>query len=100
MNIELFLPELSLVIAAIAVILLDLFIKRKGLLMIVSLAGLFIAAGFTITMWGDSPKVIWNNMLVVDNFALLFKLLFLGIAVLVILASVDYVNKFARFHGE
>ena len=100
MNLELLLPELSLLITAIAVIMLDLFTERKGLLTVVSIAGLAIAAGFAITMWGTAPQAIFNNMLAVDNYALFFKLLFLGIAVLVILVSVDYVSKFARFHGE
>ncbi len=100
MNLELFIPEMSLAVFAIAVILLDLFTQRKGLLVVVSLAGLVVSAGFTIAMWGGSPQAILNNMLAVDNFALFFKLLFLGIAALVILASVDYVSKFARFQGE
>ncbi len=100
MNLELFIPELSLVVTAIAVILLDLFIQRKGVLVIVSLAGLVVSAGFTIAMWGGSPQAIFNNMLAVDSFALFFKLLFLGIVALIILASVDYVSKFARFQGE
>jgi len=39
-------------------------------------------------------------MLAVDSFAIFFKLLFLGIAALVILASVDYASKLARFQGE
>ena len=105
MNLELFIPELSLITFAIVVILLDLFIQRKGLLAVVSIAGLVVAAGFTIAMamtdmWGGSSQAIFNNMLAVDNFALFFKLLFLGIAALVILASTDYVSKFARFQGE
>ena len=100
MNLELFAPELSLVVTAILVILLDLFIERKGLLTIISIAGLVVSAGFTIAMWGGSPQTIFNNMLAVDNFALFFKLLFLGIATFVILASVDYVPKFARFRSE
>ena len=100
MNLGLFIPELSLVATAIAVILLDLFIRQKGLLVVVSLAGLVVSAGFTIAMWGGSSQAIFNNMLAVDNFALFFKLLFLGIAALVILASVDYASKFARFQGE
>ncbi|MCL0094591.1 NADH-quinone oxidoreductase subunit N [Dehalococcoidales bacterium] len=100
MDLKLFMPELSLVAFAIAVILLDLFIQRKGLLVVVSLAGLVVSAAFTILMWGGSSQAIFNNMLAVDNFALFFKLLFLGIAALVILASVDYVSKFARFQGE
>jgi len=100
LNLQLFAPELSLVTFAIVVILLDLVIQRKGLLVLVSIAGLVVAAGFTIAMWGGSSQAIFNNMLAVDNFALFFKLLFLGIAALVILASVDYVSKFARFQGE
>ena len=100
MNLELFIPELSLVAFAIAVVLLDLFIQRKGWLAVVSIAGLAVSAGFTIAMWGGSSQAIFNNMLAVDNFALFFKLLFLGIAALVILASTDYVSKFARFQGE
>ncbi|MFC1941418.1 NADH-quinone oxidoreductase subunit N [Chloroflexota bacterium] len=100
MNLELFIPELSLAAFAIAVILLDLFVQRKGLLVIVSIIGLVVASGFTIAMWGGSSQAIFNNMLAVDSFALFFKLLFLGIAALVILASVDYVSKFARFQGE
>ena len=100
MNLELFIPEISLAAFAVVVILLDLFIQRKGLLVVVSLAGLVVSAGVTIPMWGGSSQAIFNNMLAVDNFALFFKLLFLGIAALVILASVDYVSKFARFQGE
>ena len=100
MNLELFIPELSLVATAIVVILLDLFIQRKGVLAIISLAGLLVAAGFTIAMWGGDSQAIFNNMLAVDSFALFFKLLFLGIAILVILASTDYVSKFAHFRGE
>ncbi|MBA7614562.1 NAD(P)H-quinone oxidoreductase subunit 2 [subsurface metagenome] len=100
MYLTLFIPELTLAVFAIAVILLDLFIKQKRLLVQVSLSGLVIAGGVTVAMWGYSFPAIFNNMLAVDNFALFFKLLFLGIAFLVILASVDYVSKFARFQGE
>ncbi len=100
MNLELFTPELTLAAFAIIVILLDLVIQRKGWLVVVSIAGVVVAAGFTIAMWGGSSQALFNNMLAVDNFALFFKLLFLAIAALVILASVDYVSKFARFQGE
>jgi NADH-quinone oxidoreductase subunit N len=39
-------------------------------------------------------------MLVVDKFALFFKLLFPVMTALVILASTDYVSRFERFQGE
>jgi len=100
LNLELFGPELSLAGTAVLVILLDLFLQRKVLLTVVSIAGLAIASGFTISMWGSSPQAIFYNTLAVDSFALFFKLLFLVIAALVILASVDYVSRFTRFHGE
>ena len=100
LNIGLLAPELTLVAFAILVILLDLFIQRKGWLVVVSIIGVVVAAGFTIAIWGGSSQAIFNNMLAVDNFALFFKLLFLVIAALVILASVDYVSKFSRFQGE
>jgi len=100
LNLGLLAPELSLAGFAIVVILLDLVIQRKGWLVIVSIAGLVVSAGLSLAMWGGSSQAIFNNMLAVDNFALFFKLLFLGIAALVILASTDYVSKFARFQGE
>ncbi len=100
MNLELFIPELILAASAVVVILLDLFVPRKGALAIVSLIGIAVSAGFTLAMWGGTDQAIFNNRLAVDSFALFFKLLFLGIAALVILASQDYVSKMARFQGE
>jgi len=100
LNFELLIPELTLAGVAIIVILLDLVVTRKGWLAVVSLAGVVAAAGFAIAMWGGGSQALFNNMLAVDNFALFFKLLFLAIAALVILASTDYVSKFARFQGE
>jgi len=100
LNLELFIPELSLAAFAVIVILLDLFVQRKGALAIVSLIGIVVSAGFTLAMWGGDAQAIFNNRLAVDSFALFFKLLFLGIAALVILASVDYASKLARFQGE
>jgi len=100
LNLGLLAPEISLAATAVAVILLDLLIQRKGLLVIVSIIGLVVSAAFTIVMYGEPSQTICNDTLAVDNFALFFKLLFLGIAALVILASVDYASKLERFRGE
>jgi NADH-quinone oxidoreductase subunit N len=91
LNLELLTPELTLVGFAIIVILLDLVIQRKGWLAVVSIIGVVVSGSFTVAMWGGGSQALFNNMLAVDSFALFFKLLFLVIAVLVILASVDYV---------
>jgi len=100
LNLALFIPELTVVVFAILVILLDLGVRQKAVLRSVSLAGLVIAGGVSVVMWGGSYPALFSNMLAVDNFAIFFKLLFVGIAFLVILASADYVAKFARFQGE
>jgi len=100
LHLELLAPELSLCFFALVVVLLDLVVQRKGWLAAVSIVGVVVSAGFVVAMWGGGAQAIFNNMLAVDSFALFFKLLFLGIAALVILASQDYVAKFARFQGE
>ncbi len=93
------LPEITLLVFAVAVILLDLFIKRKGALAVVSIIGILVCGLFSFGFWGTKLS-FFNNMLAVDSFAVFFKLLFLGIAFLVILASADYVKKMERFQGE
>ena len=100
MNLELLIPELTLAVFAGLVIILDTLIEQKRLLAQVSLSALVISGGISLALWGGNIPAIFNNMLAVDNFAIFFKLLFLGIAFLVILSSIDYVNKFAHFQGE
>ena len=100
MNFELLTPELSLLAFAIALIMLNLFVKRNSVLVATSIAGLLVSAGFAISMWGGNAQSTFSGLLAIDNFGIFFKLLFLGIAALVILASTDYVHKFARFKGE
>jgi len=100
LNLTLFVPEITLAVVAVAVILLDLFVEQKRWLAWLSLAGLVVAGGVAIGMWHGDFGSLFNDMLAVDGFAIFFKVLFCGIAFLVILASTDYVSKFARFQGE
>ncbi len=100
MNLALFTPEIILVVFAVVVILLDLFVEQKGWLVIISIIGILVSGGFAVSLWGGIPQTTFNGMLIVDNFAVFFKILFLGIATLVILSSVDYVSRFRRFQGE
>jgi NADH-quinone oxidoreductase subunit N len=100
LNLALFKPEIALAAAAVLVILLDLFIKQKAVTRYLSLAGLVVAGVFAVMLWGSNSPALFNNMLAADNFAVFFKLLFLGIAFLVILGSADYENKFIGFRSE
>ncbi len=99
MNFWLLSPELSLCGIALVVILLDLFIEQKKALAGISVIGLIIPLALTIALWGEQ-QASFSGMLVVDNFSLFFKFLILAIAALVILSSVEYASKFARFQGE
>jgi NADH-quinone oxidoreductase subunit N len=100
LNLELLRPELTLLATAAAVILADLFVKKKGMLTVLSIIGLLVAGLFTILMRDNGPESIFNNLLVVDNFAIFFKVLLLGISIIVILSSTDYVGKLTNLHGE
>jgi NADH-quinone oxidoreductase subunit N len=100
LNLALFKPEIILAATAILVILVDLFIRQKYVTKYLTLAGLIVAGVFAILMWDNGNPALFNNMLAADNFAVFFKLLFLGIAFLVILGSADYENKFAAFKSE
>lgn len=100
MNLGSFIPEIVLACFAVLVILLDLFISKKVWLAVISITGLLISAGFAVQLWNESPQSIFYGMLAVDNFSVFFKLLFLGIAVIVILASADYVSRFRGLRGE
>lgn len=97
-------PELSLVIVAFAVMLVDLFGKRRVVTVAVALIGLIIPAGFTIalalTLDFSVAHHAFSNMLVVDQYALFFKIIFLLIAAVMILASYSYVEKYVKAQGE
>ncbi len=98
-------PELSVAGLAIALVLLDLVVSRKGVLPALAVIGLAVPLAFSIILWrdldGDGAQMqgIFNT-LAVDRFSLFFKFLFIGVAGLVVLISSDYVRRFHRFQAE
>ena len=96
-------PEWIIAAFALAVILLDLFVKDKLILTIVSLVGLVFSGVYTAVFafqLDGMAQSAFNGMLALDYYALFFKLLFLGTAFLVILASHDYLKKLGDAVGE
>src|SRR5256886_4468154 len=97
-------PELSLTLLALAVLLVDLFVKRREVTVTVALVGLIIPVGFAIsqalTLDFSVPHHAFFNMLVVDQYAVFFKIVFLLIAAVMIPASYSYVGKYVRAGGE
>jgi len=100
MDFRLLLPEIILASTALLVVLGDLFISRKGFQTIVSLLGIAASIIAVLTLTNQNPQAIWEGLLVYDRLAFFMKLLFLGLAALVILASTDYVRRMRNFHGE
>ena len=105
-DVRLLSPELALAGLALLVIILDLLVRRKGILGIVATVGLLIPFGLSIWLWLDvndeSTKQLVGifDTLTVDQFALFFKFLILIVVALIVMASTDYVSKLERYRGE
>jgi NADH-quinone oxidoreductase subunit N len=100
-------PEISMAALAIALLLLDLVVSRKGYLSALAVVGLAVPLGFSIALWfGLEANGVAENSgllsrsLVVDKFSLFFKFLFIGVAAVVVLMSTDYVSKLKGFQIE
>jgi NADH-quinone oxidoreductase subunit N len=97
-------PELSLTLLGLAVMMVDLFVKRRLVTVTVALVGLIIPAAFAISLALTlDPNVAHHaffNMLVVDQYAIFFKIVFLIIAAVMMLASYSYVGKYVKADGE
>ncbi|MBV9707397.1 MAG: NADH-quinone oxidoreductase subunit N, partial [Chloroflexi bacterium] len=97
-------PELSLTLLALLVMTVDFITKRRVVVVAVALVGLIVPAFLTLlqvlTLDPSVAHHAFFNMLTVDRYALFFKLIFLIIAAVMILASYDYVAKYVRADGE
>jgi len=100
LNLDLLRPEICLAVTAIVVIAVDLFFRHKLLVTITSIVGLLVSFGMAISLIGSHELSVGNGLFILDNYAIYFKFLFLGIACLVILASTDYVKRLQNLHGE
>jgi len=103
-------PELSLTLLALAVMLVDLFIKRRVVTVTVALVGLIIPMGFAISQVFLVGPLVANHtlpgihaffgMFTVDQYAMFFDIIFLMIAAVMILSSYSYVGKYVKADGE
>ena len=83
-----FLPETSLVITFCAAILIGIiFRKRPQIVPVVSLLGIAVALWFAIEQVGTSQSV-FSGMIVVDPFAVFFKVLIGATAIIIFLFSI------------
>ena len=95
------LPELILAGTILLVLVVDVFLpaKRKSWSMIVGLIGTMAALIATLTLIGDG-RTTFGGAYVVDNFAILFKIFFLSVAILVLGISYRYFREGGFYQGE
>src|SRR6266496_3165503 len=87
---------------AILVLVVDLFLDDRAKLVnnYLALAGT-VAAGIALaTLVGQGNRSTFGGSFVIDNYALLFKGLFLGSLVLVLLMSGRYIAQGTVYQGE
>jgi NADH-quinone oxidoreductase subunit N len=94
-------PELVLAGTIFLVLLFDLALPRERKWMSMPLAFLGVAAtlAVTLTLVG-SHRVLFDGSYVVDNFALLFKVFFLSVALVVLALSFRYFRDGRYYQGE
>jgi len=94
------LPAAQMLVAAIVVLVLDLFTPadEKGVLVWTSLAGLALSAWVALRFRGAEGA--FGNTLLLDGFAVFFILVFAVVAALTILMSVQYVRESGIREGE
>lgn len=93
-------PEMTLFITAMTIIGIDLFLpKDKDRILLGWLGVIGLIIGFIITFTLKSGE-LFGGMFVIDRLAIFSKQLLLGITILVVLSSLDYVKKFSSHQGE
>ncbi len=101
-SLKFFLPELTLTVGILLVILCDISLKslRNRLNPILTVLTLVLAAYYTFQLQDTTAASLFHGMLAIDSFAQFFKLFLLLAAVLVVLASL-HSAELAPFHqGE
>jgi NADH-quinone oxidoreductase subunit N len=95
------LPELVLTAGSLLVLLADLLVprERQSVLAWVTL-GVLAATAAALIPVADAHRQISHGLMVVDRFALFFKVLFLGAAALTVLMSVRYLQVETTRAGE
>ena len=97
-------PELALAVGATVVVLSGLVSRQRQLTLALALLGLAATFAFGIALWGDvhanGTQSAFNDSLVVDKFALYIKFLVAGTAALVLIASLEYAERFRPYESE
>ena len=99
LNFALILPLLTLTIWACVLLLLDLFIKRKGITALLAALGLAISLGMTISQIGSSGSA-FNSMIVLDGFSIFVDALLLVTGLFSVALAYGYIKRTGIERGE
>lgn len=108
-DIEFFGPQLALLVAAGVLILTDIFLPfvgrsayagRRPVFAMIALAGVAASLLWSLALaLGDDRGEAFDGMMALDDFTLFFNFLFAGVAGVIVLGSIDYLEKH-RFQAE
>ncbi len=95
-NLTTFLPELILALGGLGVLVLDLFLapQRKRVLPVLTVVGLVAFGVAAWRLWDPGREPVfefWHSMLL-DNYAVFFKVLFAAIGIVIVLLSTDFLR--------
>jgi proton-translocating NADH-quinone oxidoreductase chain N len=96
------LPEIILVVTALAVVAVDLFTRRRAqdhVLAGVAVAGLLLAAVAAFTLVGTPPQSVMD-MLALDGFSTFLMVTALVGMALVVIYSIDYIKRIGEHRSE
>lgn len=88
------LPEIVLVIFAVLLPAVYIGTKNDKLVAGISIAGIVVSIALVLQfLWEGASPIVFENLLQMDAFSGLFKLVFLIVALYVVIASIRYVEK-------
>ena len=101
-NVNVIMPEIILSVLGMALLLVNVFIpsKSKVYLAWMSFAGIVGAGLVTASSWGTAAVSSFSGSVVLDNFGIFFKIIFLIAAGLAVLISDQYMEREDCNHGE
>jgi NADH-quinone oxidoreductase subunit N len=94
-------PEIALAVTALIILAADLALRgdAKQLVNPIAALGTVVAIGLTVYLWGDSRET-FAGQFVIDDYAVVFKLLFLGSLLAILGISWRFFAEGRYFQGE
>ncbi len=90
LNLAAILPELTLAIGAMALLMLGVFMRRERGELVLWLAVLILVAAGIFVAWGEGTETLFGGSFIVDPYSRMLKLLTLLGAAVALMMSIDY----------